>query len=757
MQGAETQQVLEDMSGRIYPLQFMHVGKLHDVPVPLVRVSSCGGLQLEVLQEIINTDPPQGNYHLVSLQQRPKGSSTGLTLLKMLVSRPEHYASKDWLTEHLTRVRSRDDDDEEGWGRGLVRVDNVVYLLRSLLCPPGIDGEDILRKMLVVYVKNHRDSGPGYQLATTPLLWLDVDVIAALVQEACLCEQDGRDALSVWEQVYALAVKGCYLPHEAYSDWAADKRAEIDGYLKQSVLALRRLLLVRYGKAGEDRVLMLLRSYWQTHPTDEDVLRPLMELLGEWDCVQEALDYYYRLCELLKEDGREPTRRTQQTMQDVTARKQPKLVQGLPSTRKQEVLVSGEIDGIQIMSTTHQLQQADSVALDITLLNHVLSEGGFCSTCSDGLYVDGSWANSLRILLVEQIALLMSSLELGANGMAHDVAKRETLRRIIATLSLLTTEQVAIINPEPWERLVKARVQRVALNEETLNHFERLLGICWELVDTQALDVAESVLSSFLSKILTIPQKEGRIAILASHGLRLWSILTHHRLDLAQKVWLCEQSVDYAHRADDPNSLVPALIELAGAYEYTNQSEKRFKVLQEALYHSAHASPFVQSRAYSRNAVVLAENGRKQEAQFYIGLAQEVFPDNPKKDPGFLFADSSIFRLSYHAGLVHILTGKAAQADAAFELYKQHPSGSHIPERIRLEIANGQSKAAILINDAERYATLLEEVIIGSANIGSKKRLDEACHIFREQMPAAWLTHPRIQTLTEKYRLKREE
>jgi tetratricopeptide (TPR) repeat protein len=308
----------DEVSASRYPIQFVSVGSLQNVPAPLIRVSTCGGIKLEVLQEVVDTNPPLGRYQVVTLEQRPKGSSTALTLLKVLTSRPDYYASKDWLTEHLPRMRrGENEDEEEGWGRGLVRVDNVVCLLRGLLCPSGIAGEDRLRKLLVVSVKNHRDSGPGYQLATTPLLWLDVDAIATLVRQACQREQDGQDALWAWEQVYALASKGSYLAQEMYSDWAADKQAEIEGYLKQAVLALHRLLLVRYDQVGEDRALLLLRSYWQTHPADEDVLRPLMELLNKRGCVQEALDCYQRLCQLLEQEGGTPSRRTQQTLHDL--------------------------------------------------------------------------------------------------------------------------------------------------------------------------------------------------------------------------------------------------------------------------------------------------------------------------------------------------------------------------------------------------------------------------------------------------------
>ena len=286
------------------------------MPAPLARVSTCGGLKLEVLHEVISTHPPQGHYQVVTLEGRPKGSSTGLTLLKVLTSLPEQYASKDWLTEHLPRTRSNEDDDDE-WGRGLVRVDNVVSLLRSLLCPSGIAEEETIRKLLVAYVKNHRDSGPGYRLALEPLLWLDVNVIAVSTQRAVLLEQQEKEALPYWEQAYALASKGGYLPDEPYSDWAKDKRSEVEGYLRQAVHALCRLFLAYPGEAGEERVLLLLRTYWHTHPTDEDALRPLLELLGKHNRVQEAWGCYQHLCKQLEQEGSTPDPRTQKIAQSL--------------------------------------------------------------------------------------------------------------------------------------------------------------------------------------------------------------------------------------------------------------------------------------------------------------------------------------------------------------------------------------------------------------------------------------------------------
>jgi tetratricopeptide (TPR) repeat protein len=54
-----------------------------------------------------------------------------------------------------------------------------------------------------------------------------------------------------------------------------------------------------------------LRTYWQPHLTDEDVLRPLLEILGEQERYQEGEACYQHALEALQEEGRDPDTRTQ--------------------------------------------------------------------------------------------------------------------------------------------------------------------------------------------------------------------------------------------------------------------------------------------------------------------------------------------------------------------------------------------------------------------------------------------------------------
>ena len=88
--------------------------------------------------------------------------------------------------------------------------------------------------------------------------------------------------------------------------------------------------------------------------------------------------------------------------------------------------------------------------------------------------------------------------------------------------------------------------------------------------------------------IVAIPSRDvtAPMANLASQGLRLQSILVHHRFDTSHKLLICQQAVEYARYADDINTLVTALIELAAAHKFEGHLEKRLSTLQEALGYS---------------------------------------------------------------------------------------------------------------------------------------------------------------------------
>jgi hypothetical protein len=311
-------------------MRLLAVGDRLPVPAPLIRVRTCGLLTLEILQEIVSTDPPQARYAVLTPDLlHGRGVAPSLTLLKLLLSCPQRFAPADWLREQFCRG--------EGEAFSSKRLDTLAWLLRDLLCPPAYDH---LRRQIVTHTRAM--SGAGYQLAGYPLVWVDHEALCWNVEQAVRMERFGDDPLPFWQRAYELAKQGDYLPDEVYSEWAEARREEIAGLRRQSVLALARLLTEREGRAGEEEALVLLRSYWTEHPRDEDILRPLMELLGRRECYQEAMASYEKLCRVLEADGCQPDPHTQDVVEYLRAKQlhRPRSGPREPSTVVQIVVLA---------------------------------------------------------------------------------------------------------------------------------------------------------------------------------------------------------------------------------------------------------------------------------------------------------------------------------------------------------------------------------------------------------------------------------
>jgi tetratricopeptide (TPR) repeat protein/DNA-binding SARP family transcriptional activator len=292
--------------------------------LPLARVRTCGTLTVEVLVDL----HPEPDGRLQAVYGPPaaslfsiKGMTTSLVLLALLASQPGGFASKDFLIQTLAHLRqSTVLDEENDWEdvEPLARLDNVVSLLRKLLYPPKLltfSGANRLRKHLARFVRATQDSGPGYRLAGFPLLWLDVEAMETYVARARQLEARGEDGLEEWQAAYQIGMRGAFLDHEPYSDWADWRRGRVTDLLWQSVDAQwKRAASWNEGTNGREAALRLLLEFWQAHMTNEDAFRSLVELLRKQERFGQAEECYRQLCSALDREGHLPQKRTQETM-----------------------------------------------------------------------------------------------------------------------------------------------------------------------------------------------------------------------------------------------------------------------------------------------------------------------------------------------------------------------------------------------------------------------------------------------------------
>jgi transcriptional regulator with XRE-family HTH domain/tetratricopeptide (TPR) repeat protein len=363
----------------------------------------------------------------------------------------------------------------------------------------------------------------------------------------------------------------------------------------------------------------------------------------------------------------------------------------------------------------------------------------------------GDQSESLVRLTPEQVDALLPLI----GDSTVDSAKRDTLRAILAAAGVAVAAPLAlVVDPEPWERLNLAVTKPSVLDQKTLHHFRDLLRISWELSNSNELGVVERTLPQFLPRLLQVAHYQPEAAMLAAQGLRLQGILAAHKLQLGEKVTQSKQAVAHARFSTDNDALVSSLTELAVAYKYANQSHLALQTYQEALASVHQASPLLQSRVYAASASAFAKAGRKREARFYIDLAHETFPPHPEQDPSVAFADYGVWLLIFYTGLTHMDLGEHQQAWDAFDQIRS--VSVSVPERNRLEIINQQGKTAILLNNLDKYALSLGDGIASSVALQSKKRFDEALHIFRQDMPQSWLASQPIKEIVERYHLEVE-
>lgn len=90
------------------------------------------------------------------------------------------------------------------------------------------------------------------------------------------------------------------MPDERYSDWVQPRRERLQGQYRQCV---HRVVQCFREIGAYEQALLRLRNYWQGHKTDEDALRPLLEMLGERERYQEAEEYYEQAREAVQQES----------------------------------------------------------------------------------------------------------------------------------------------------------------------------------------------------------------------------------------------------------------------------------------------------------------------------------------------------------------------------------------------------------------------------------------------------------------------
>lgn len=286
---------------------------MHPIPTKtLIRIYVLGPLLIEWVGQDGQAIPvPEERLH-------GRGAYPALTLLKVLLCHPHRYALRTCILEQLW-------PDADTVHKKEKRLDDIASWLRGLLLPP--EGKE----KVLLYTRASQSAGNGYRLAEYPLIWVDSEAFTWYVEQALRMERFDDDPLPFWEAAYQLGSRGLFLLDEASLVWTESQRALLVGQYRQCVLRMAHLYRER---RQMQEALVRLRTFWFAHQADEDALRPLMELLAEQECFQEAVQYYARLEQRLNQESLVPDPRTQ----DVAAYVRAKSIQRARKEQNKEMI-----------------------------------------------------------------------------------------------------------------------------------------------------------------------------------------------------------------------------------------------------------------------------------------------------------------------------------------------------------------------------------------------------------------------------------
>jgi tetratricopeptide (TPR) repeat protein len=154
-----------------------------------------------------------------------------------------------------------------------------------------------------------------------------------------------------------------------------------------------------------------------------------------------------------------------------------------------------------------------------------------------------------------------------------------------------------------------------------------------------------------------------------------------------------------------------------------------------------------------KRAFSYAQCGQAQEAQESLNAAHKYFPAHLEDDPAYLYVDTSGCSLFLWEGMTRLELARRGLAEPreawdAFAPVENLSSHMLTSERIRTEIMNYQTAAAVVMKDLDRFYPYLQKGIEGAERLGSARRRQEAASNYW-QARKQWPHEKRIKEMAE--------
>ncbi|MBV9688853.1 MAG: hypothetical protein JO202_03980 [Ktedonobacteraceae bacterium] len=636
-----------------------------------------------------------------------------LALLKLLLGSQNRYATKALLAETLWP-----EAEEESSQRSLrMAKHELSKLLRTA------EGRSLLRET---------PDGLGLYLVSQDELEVDADVFEAAVQEASRAEHTSppEQVLCLWQRAYDVWT-GVYLPGDVGVDWTEPRRLELETIYG---LCVQRLALLSRMSGRVLEAERILRSYWATHLTDEEVLLQLMELVAAQGKPLTALRFYHVSLQALRQEL------------DVAPCEQLKLLAG--QLRKQRIAASFALAGTQQnLDASSELSSEALLPASTFMLSEMALEGAQSATVLGErtmLLIQAITGWYGRAIFCDHLqSLLRQELERWTTMSTSNPALLISRRMALATLVAMPLGLVPAI--------LAGQCSSLTL-EEFLPECTASLTACWQLFREVMLKEDFTTIATQLPKYLLalemLAQQPSRYqktaAKLAAQGCALMGLIAMHNLNLPLREAYCRRAARYGRESGDEALYVTALTYLACTLYLEQKPSEALRVYEQATKlisaPEKRISPLLKNKVFIQTAAAYAQNGQVQEALRYLSKAREFLPEQAPQGLNDLSADWGIFSAFLHEGTTYEHLGKLTvqqglskrprvlytAAHTTLAQFEQLDTTIVVPERWRVEVLNHQAATAIALGDREMFQTYFQVAVQGAKELGSEKRKQEA-------------------------------
>jgi transcriptional regulator with XRE-family HTH domain len=251
-------------------------------------------------------------------------------------------------------------------------------------------------------------------------------------------------------------------------------------------------------------------------------------------------------------------------------------------------------------------------------------------------------------------------------------------------------------------------------------------------------------------------------AHLASQSYLLAIMIADQQGKLDHMETFSREAQRYGQRANDPNLQVSALARLAVKFDYERRDRKALQTYQEAKTNPAfrQVSPLLQGRIYAGLAGTNAYVRQKADAEYFLGLAKEVFPEKADEDPSFQFAYSGNDTIFLWEGLTRKHLGQYTEAYNTFLLngkLQLDATSRPLPgfhDRNRAEFLNYAASVAIKQKQLDISCFYVEAAEEIAWTIKHEQRYTEVLETVRS-IETVWPHELRVKHLLEKVRARK--